>query len=137
MSEPVFSRYPGSDTIGPERKFVNVVTTAGAVSLTASQVYNGIYRRDPNGAGRSDVLPTARSIVAMIPDAKVGSFFTFIVRNEADAAETITLTESSSGITLLGTMTIAQSVLCTFIGYVTAVGATPTITLMRGPQGTT
>ena len=72
------------------------ITTAGAVTLTAAQILTGIVKRDPNGASRTDVLPTAALIVAAMAakygSCKVGDMFDFLVINEADAAETITHT---------------------------------------------
>jgi hypothetical protein len=72
------------------------ITTAGAVTYTAAQILSGIVKRDPNGASRTDVLPTAALIVAAMAakmgSAKVGDMFDFLVINEADAAETITHT---------------------------------------------
>lgn len=97
-------------TVGP---MVNIttpatVTTAGAVTYTAAQLKGGLILRDPNGAGRSDVTPTAALMVAALPSAVVGTSFTFFIRNDADAAETITIT-AGTDCTLSGTMTIAQS----------------------------
>lgn len=71
--------------------------TAGAVTYTAAQVLAGIIVRDPNGAGRTDVLPTAALLVAAIPGAKVGDTVRCKVINGADAAETITIAAGSGG----------------------------------------
>jgi hypothetical protein len=84
------------------------ITTAGAATYIASEVLGGLLLRDPNGAGRSDVTPTAALLVAAIPCAAVGDAFEFDIRNTADAAETITVT-AGTGVTLSGTMTIAQN----------------------------
>lgn len=83
-------------------------TTAGVVTYTASELIGGMILRDPAGAGRADVTPTAAAIVAAIAGAIVGSSFEFTIRNTADADETITIT-AGSGITLSGTMTIGQN----------------------------
>lgn len=82
--------------------------TAGALTYTAAMLRGGLLLRDPNGGSRSDVTPTAALIVAAIPGAIVGSSFEFTIRNTADAGETITVT-AGSGVTLSGTMTIAQN----------------------------
>lgn len=66
--------------------------TAGNITYTAAQLLTGIVVRDPNGASRSDVLPTAALLVAAIPGAAVGDTIEFLITNGADAAETITLT---------------------------------------------
>lgn len=87
---------------------VATLTTAGVVTYTAAQLLGQLIKRDPNGAARSDVTPTAALIVAAIPKAKIGDCFETTIRNDADAAETITVT-AGTGVTLSGTMTIAQN----------------------------
>lgn len=82
--------------------------TAAAVTYTVDQVLGGLILRDPNGAGRADLLPTAAALVAAIEGAAAGLSFEFTIRNTADAAETITVT-TNTGLTLSGTMTIAQN----------------------------
>ena len=84
------------------------VTTAGNVTYTADQLTGGLILRDPNGGARSDVTPTAASIISAVKQNKTGSTFQLVIRNTADAAETITLT-AGTGVTLSGTMTIAQN----------------------------
>jgi hypothetical protein len=90
--------------------FLTVTTdsTASAITLTAAQILGGLILRDPNGAGRSDVFPTAALLVAAIPGAQVGTSFEVDIRNTADAAETITMT-AGTGVTISGTATIAQN----------------------------
>lgn len=82
--------------------------TAAAITMTIAQFLSGLIKRDPNGAARADLVPTAALVVAALPGAEVGSSFEFTIRNTADAAETITVT-TSTGATLSGTMTIAQN----------------------------
>lgn len=89
------------------------VTTAGAVTYTAGDLLRGLILRDPNGAGRSDVTPTAALLVAAIPGVNLYQSFDFTIRNDADAAETITIT-AGTGCTTSGTMTIAQNNMKTF-----------------------
>ncbi len=84
------------------------ITTAGIVTYTAAQFLSGLIKRDPNGSGRSDVTPTAALLVAAIPGCRVGTAFEFTIRNTADAAETITMTQGA-GCTISGTATIAQN----------------------------
>ena len=98
---------------------VSTITTAGAATYTAAQVLGGLILRDPSGASRSDVTPTAALIIAAIPGASAGDSFEFIVRNDADAAETITVT-AGTDVTLSGTMTIAQTYAKRFRCVVTA-----------------
>ncbi len=88
--------------------FPVTLTTAGALTYTAGQVLAGLILRDPNGAARTDTTPTAALLVAAVPGAMNGSSFRFTIRNDADAAETITVAAGTGG-TTSGTMTIAQS----------------------------
>lgn len=96
--------------------------TAGAKTWTAANLIGGLLLRDPNGDARSDVTPTAAALVAGIAGCIVGSSFEFIIRNTADAAETITLT-AGNGVTLSGTMTIAQNFSRRFRAVVTNTGS--------------
>lgn len=91
------------------RRTVSTVTTAGAATYTAAQLLGGLILRDPNGAGRSDVSPTAALLVAAIPGVRVDDVFEFVLVNTADAAETITFT-AGTGVTLVpAAITIAQN----------------------------
>ncbi len=103
--------------------------TAGAKTYTAANLIGGLILRDPAGGARSDVTPTAAAIVAGIAGAIVGSSFEFTIRNTADAAETITLT-AGSGVTLSGTMTIAQNNSKRFLAVCTNVtGSSEAVTI--------
>jgi len=84
--------------------------TAGAVTYTVAQILGGLILRDPAGAGRADLVPTAAALYAELgsPVKYEGLSFDFTIRNTADAAETITLT-TNTGMTMSGTMTIAQN----------------------------
>lgn len=106
---------------------VTTDATAGALTYTAAMLLGGIILRDPAGAGRSDVTPTATLLVAAIPNCAVGTSFEFTIRNTADAAETITVT-AGTDCTLSGTMTIAQNNSKRFLVVVTNV-ASPAYTL--------
>jgi hypothetical protein len=86
---------------------VSTIATADVVIYTAAQILGGLVLRDPNGAGRSDVTPDAAEVIAAMAQAGVGNCFEFTIRNTANAAETITVT-AGAGVTLSGTMTIAQ-----------------------------
>lgn len=97
---------------------VSTINTAAAVTYTAAQLLGGLILRDPNGAGRSDVTPTAAQIIAAITNAAAGKSFEFTIRNTADASETITVT-AGTDVTLSGTMTIAQNYSRRFLCVVT------------------
>lgn len=101
---------------------VTTDATADVVTYTAAELLGGLILRDPAGGNRSDVSPTAALIVAAIAGAIVGSSFEFMIRNTADAAETITLT-AGVGVTLSGTMTIAQNNSKRFLAVCTNVTA--------------
>lgn len=92
-----------------EKTTVSTIATAAAVTFTADQVLGGLILRDP-GANRADLVPTAASVFAAVnsPISYEGVSFEFTIRNTADAAETITVT-TNTGVTLSGTMTIAQN----------------------------
>lgn len=70
--------------------------TAGVSTYPAEALLRGFYVRDPSGASRADVFPTAALIVAALANkygaARVGMVFEFLLINNADAAETITMT---------------------------------------------
>lgn len=88
---------------------VTTITTAGAATYTAAQMLGGIILRDPAGAGRTDVTPTAAQIVAAITDAAAEDSFDCWLVNTADAAEAIALS-AGTGVTLVpATISIAQN----------------------------
>lgn len=85
-----------------------IESTAGAVVYTPEELSATLILRDPNGAARTDVTPSAADLIAADPGAMPGSSFRFTIRNTADAAETITMS-GGTGVTTSGTMTIAQN----------------------------
>ena len=91
------------------RKMVaTTINTAGAVTYTADQVLGGLILRDCNGAGRTDVLPTAALLVAAIGHCQKDDYFDVTIRNTSGAANTLTVNGGTNG-TASGTQTIAQS----------------------------
>ena len=87
---------------------VTSITTAGNETLTADQLLGGLIIRDPNGADRTDTLPTAALMAAALNQAGIGNAIEFTIENAADAAETITIAAGTGG-TTKGTMTIGQN----------------------------
>ena len=87
-----------------------VDSTAGARTYTAAEILGGIIERDPNGATRTDVLPTAALLVAAMDSPAVGDFITYYVVNTADAAESIVMTSGVGGtdVGVAGNRTLAQ-----------------------------
>jgi hypothetical protein len=111
MSIPSFTPtygYPRLSSLPYPTTTPATVSTAAAVTFSAAEVLGGLILRDPNGAARADLLPTAALLVAAIEGVAPGASFYFDIRNTADAAETITIT-TNTGLTLSGTMTIAQN----------------------------
>jgi hypothetical protein len=104
---------------GIKKTTVTTINTANVVTYTADQLLGGLILRDPAGGGRSDVVPTAALLIAAIKQAGAGSSFEFTIRNTADADETITVT-TDTGVTLEGTMTIAQNNSKRFLAVVTS-----------------
>jgi predicted RecA/RadA family phage recombinase len=72
-------------------------STAGPVTYTAADVLGRTIVRDPNGAARTDVLPTAALLVAALPGVRVGDVVDCLIVNGADAAEAITLQAGAGG----------------------------------------
>lgn len=98
------------------------VSTGAAVTYSTAQILGGLILRDPAGAGRSDVTPTAAQLVAACPGITSGVSMRVTIRNTADDAETITLT-NGTGVTISGTATIAQNNSKTFIVYFSEVAS--------------
>lgn len=109
VKNTIFSNLQASNYLS-KKVTVTTKSTAGAVTYTAAEILGGLILRDPAGAGRSDVTPTAAELYAELGSSVkfTGQSFEFTIRNTADAAETITLT-AGTGVTLSGTMTIAQN----------------------------
>ena len=93
------------------------ITTAGAGTYTAANLLTGLITRDPNGAGRTDTTATAEEIIAAFAAVNLltndydEAFF--ILKNTADANETITLA-GGTGVTLKGALTVGQNMTSKF-----------------------
>ena len=85
-------------------------STAGAQTYTAADLLSGTIVRDPNGAARSDVTPTAALLVAAIPGATIGDTVSTWIVNGADAAEVLTIT-AGAGATFDANQTATSRVL--------------------------
>lgn len=116
------SPFPAINDAVASVRTVTTDNTGGNLTYTAAMLVGGIILRDPAGGNRSDVTPTAALLVAGITGAIVSSAIEFTIRNTADAAETITVT-AGAGVTLSGTMTIAQSNSKRFLAVCTNVTA--------------
>lgn len=119
-SKNLFEQLQGVDgQLVGDRELAQTVATAGDVTYTAAQILSNIILRDPAGSARADLFPTAAAIIAALKNPVRGSSFYIHIRNTADGNETITMT-TNTGLTLSGTMTIAQNNGKTFLAVVTS-----------------
>ena len=111
------TRFNGIEAFDTILEPISAVTysTAGVVTYTAAEFTSGLILRDCNGAGRADVTPTAAALYTELGSPAVGSSFQLIVRNTSGGAFSITMT-ASTGVTISGTATIAQSNTKLFLG---------------------
>lgn len=85
-------------------------TTAGAATYTKAYVEGRIITRDTAGASRTDVLPQATDMIDALGLLSDGDTGWFVIVNTADAAETITLGGTPTGVTYANAgQTIAQN----------------------------
>jgi len=105
----------------------NTITTAGNVSYTASQIYNGTILRDTNGANRNDTIPNAVDLISLINGAVDNISFEFRIVNTSSNYEYITLLPGT-GITLTGRNIVSQGEVANFLCVVTSVAGN-TITM--------
>ncbi len=99
--------------------------TAGALTITAAMIRAGYLNRDPNGASRSDVMPTAALLIAGLPNPAIGDMYEFTINNNADAAEVITVT-AGTGMTFGSTgrtHTLAQNLVQSYWIQITGVAS--------------
>lgn len=110
-----------------QAKVKTSISTAGAGVLTAAGMVGGyILRTGPSGA-YTDTTDTATALVAAIPGCKVGTTFELTILNGVAYVCTVA---AGTGVTLTGTTAIAASVWRNYLGTVTALGDTPTVTLL-------
>lgn len=93
--------------------------TIAAASVAGAQVCEFINTGTTPGNLQ---MPTAANLVAAIPNAAIGLSYILEIRNGSGAANTATIT-TNTGITLTGTMTIAQNVTRRFIVTLTSLTA--------------
>lgn len=100
------------------------ITTAGPATYTIAQMQTGLILRDPAGAIRSDVTPTAALLVAAFKTPYVGLGFEFEIRNTSGvAAEVITVTAGATCTLSPTTITIKGGESKKFIVEVTNITA--------------
>jgi hypothetical protein len=95
------------------------LATAGAGTYTAAALLSGVIARDPTGAARDDTTDTAAAILAaaIAVGLLVNDYDEIfcVVKNTADAAETITVL-GGVGVTLQSAITVAQAS-CTKLAF--------------------
>lgn len=104
--------------------------TAAAPTLTAAQMLGGGVTLTTQTTAQTVTTDTATAILALIPNAQVGSTFTLIIQNGHTSSGTATLA-GGTGVTITNTFaTAAQPITTTrqYRGVVTAIG-TPAITM--------
>jgi len=86
-----------NETLGNDVQPITTIADAvdTAPTLTAAQVIGGIVEGTPTAA-RAYTLPTAALLLAVIPNAKVGTEVKLTVCNNAAATHAITITDSAS-----------------------------------------
>jgi len=98
------------------------IETEGAHTYTVDEFSGPLILRDPNGAARSDVTPTAADLIAADASAQRGDCFRLEIRNIGTTGETLTIT-AGTGVTISGTATIAvdnsKEFLCVVTGPTT------------------
>lgn len=113
MQNGAFRTPRGPGTIPIVARTPATVTTAGAATYTAAQLLGGLILRDPNGAARSDVTPTAALIIAAmlaaVGSANINDTFEFTLVNTADAAETLTVTAGANVTLVPATIELDQN----------------------------
>lgn len=112
FSGPVYSTngfISGNPAVVPvtSRPAPTTIATAGNATYSAPVLLTGTILRDPAGANRTDVLPTAAQLVAaMGASATVGSSFDFLIINTSAGAFTVQITMGTGG-TAVGANTLA------------------------------
>jgi hypothetical protein len=82
---------------------------AGAATLTAAQLTNGIILGNPGAAAGNYTLPTGALLDNLLTNAKVGSSFDFSVVNVDGSGSGVVTLLTSTGWTLVGLMTVVAT----------------------------
>jgi len=109
------------------------VNSGVGVTLTAAQLTGSgsaraiLLRTGAPGAGFNDTTATATAIATALPGVRVGTYFQFTEVNSTGQTQTLL---GGTGVTIVGVATTATGVTHQFTGVVTAVGGTPTVTIV-------
>ena len=89
-------------------------STAGNITYTAQQFFDGLINRNCNGADRTDTTPTAAQLVAIVPNAVVGSSMEVVLRNTSTGLELLSLT-AGTNVTFSDSITVAAGLTSRFL----------------------
>ena len=94
----------------PTAIVVSVLAATGDVTLTTAQLAGGIVSCNKGSdAGLTVTTPTAAAIDAAFPSLKVGSAFDLTITNNNNSGASSTVTfAGGTGVTLVGTATVAR-----------------------------
>ena len=106
-----------------------------AANLTGSSIDVSLALTGALTAGANATTDTAANIVAAMPSPSVGTSYKLCIINESSGAFSWTVV-GGTGVTVNGTATIAQNTWREFVVIVTAVGASPAVTLQNVGTGT-
>lgn len=98
----------------PNAKFTTAALESATIAAGSVAGANTVEHINTGTTPANLQLPTAADLVAAIPNAQVGFSYILDIRNGSGSANTATLT-TNTGLTLTGTMTIAQNVTRRFI----------------------
>ena len=123
-----FTRFKNISGDGVTRKGYVADATAAAAAYTVDQCLAGMIVRTHTGAA-ADTFPIASAIIAAIDNYEQYDSIDVLVRNLSGGANTITIS-ANTGLTLSGTMTIAQNNMKWFrLVGTSAPGATAAVTV--------
>ena len=77
--------------VSPVAVKVDDVSASGDVQYTAANLMNGFICHDPSGGPGNAKMPTASDFLMAIGGQVVGASKDFVLKNTADASETITI----------------------------------------------
>lgn len=108
---------------------VALVSAGTTEVLSGAQLASGMFVRSGGASAVTATTDTAANIIAALgPNVSTNQTFKLLYVNLNNTSGTVTVT-AGTGVTLVGTMPIPINGLRVFIGTVTGVGATPSISL--------
>jgi hypothetical protein len=109
-----------ADYIAASESVTPVTVTDAARTLTSAELFvSKLFTCTPT-AGRAFTTPTGTELATYAADEVVGTSFEFTIVNLAASSHAITLTAGATGVTIVGSATVAHATSGTFVGVVTA-----------------